>query len=549
MVGMSEGALGRALERLRKGPFARILENPQAYRLQVLLTDCEARDGVKRKQPGGEGEGSVEDWGAINRQGFRCDEEYFYPASTVKLCVAVAALHILDRLKEEDKGGAASALREALDTNTPLVFKYREKKGFRRTGEGPGEEKDAGSSSSKTEGGEIVLEDDETNAEGCAITLGHLIRNVFLVSSNGAFNLLLDFVGRQTLALFLEALGFKHFRVRDYFQDEDFGPRRNWTLLGLEILLPSSPSPSSSSTSNKKQRRLGVRCGDLGFSHLLLAHRDSDKQDVEQDVAPGMTEPEPEAERFGLFEDYSVGSSHISNPGDWDWHCEPCEPAEESPPPPQQEAKENEKKIIEKSGRTKELLPQRITTVPVHHKRPKDFSAKQQASLVELQDLLMLVVRPDLDRKKKKKKKKKSVLRAPLVLTHESRAFLLETMAMKTTESENPKYSPPKYFSSWNKFFLPGIVNARQRRSGKKSLGGGLSLRVYNKLGQAYGFSLDNAYVEDAETGRSFFLTACLYTNRNGVLNDNRYEYESVAEPFLSQLAEACCLELQAPSV
>ena len=75
-------------------------------------------------------------------------------------------------------------------------------------------------------------------------------------------------------------------------------------------------------------------------------------------------------------------------------------------------------------------------------------------------------------------------------------------------------------------------------------------VRIYNKLGQAYGFSLDNAYVEDTtETGRTaFFLTACLYTNRNGVLNDNCYEYESLGEPFLSQLAEACWLELQSAS-
>lgn len=44
-------------------------------------------------------------------------------------------------------------------------------------------------------------------------------------------------------------------------------------------------------------------------------------------------------------------------------------------------------------------------------------------------------------------------------------------------------------------------------------------------------------YVFDVETGRSFFLTAVIYTNANGVLNDDRYEYE-FADRTLADLAE-----------
>jgi len=62
-------------------------------------------------------------------------------------------------------------------------------------------------------------------------------------------------------------------------------------------------------------------------------------------------------------------------------------------------------------------------------------------------------------------------------------------------------------------------------------------LRIYNKIGRAYGFTIDNSYVFDVETGRSFFLTAVIYTNANGVLNDDRYEYE-FADCTLADLAE-----------
>ena len=61
---------------------------------------------------------------------------------------------------------------------------------------------------------------------------------------------------------------------------------------------------------------------------------------------------------------------------------------------------------------------------------------------------------------------------------------------------------------------------------------------VANKLGRAYGFSVDNAYVSDADTGRAFFLAACVETNANGVVNDDAYEYEEVADPFMENLAE-----------
>lgn len=44
------------------------------------------------------------------------------------------------------------------------------------------------------------------------------------------------------------------------------------------------------------------------------------------------------------------------------------------------------------------------------------------------------------------------------------------------------------------------------------------AVRVYNKLGRAYGFSVDNAYVLNVETGQAFFLTAAVYTNHNGTL-------------------------------
>ena len=62
------------------------------------------------------------------------------------------------------------------------------------------------------------------------------------------------------------------------------------------------------------------------------------------------------------------------------------------------------------------------------------------------------------------------------------------------------------------------------------------NIRIFNKIGLAYGFTIDNAYVIDFENKIEFLLAAVLYTNENQTLNDGIYEYDSVAFPFFGKL-------------
>ena len=63
--------------------------------------------------------------------------------------------------------------------------------------------------------------------------------------------------------------------------------------------------------------------------------------------------------------------------------------------------------------------------------------------------------------------------------------------------------------------------------------------RVYNKIGQAYGTSIDNAYIKNYQDDVEFFLAATIYTNKNKTINDNVYEYDQIAIPFLSKLSKS----------
>lgn len=159
---------------------------------------------------------------------------------------------------------------------------------------------------------------------------------------------------------------------------------------------------------------------------------------------------------------------------------------------------------------------------------PLDFAAKNRISLADLQRGLCMVVRPDAD------------CGGPgFALGAEDRAFLLAAMSEYAAESKNPVYAAADHPDDEVKFLLPGLARVVPKER----------LRVYNKIGQAYGFTTENAWVVDTQSGRGFFLAATLYTNEDGVLNDDQYEYAEVARPFLAALGEAAARRWLSASV
>lgn len=150
---------------------------------------------------------------------------------------------------------------------------------------------------------------------------------------------------------------------------------------------------------------------------------------------------------------------------------------------------------------------------------PMSFAQKNAIVLADLQDVLVEVVRPEIDTGK----------RGFPELTTAQRQFLVTTMGEYPRESANPRYDPKVHPDHAVKFVLRGVRTAVPQEH----------LRVHDKIGRAYGFSVENAWIEDTRTGVGFFLAIVLYTNDDGVLNDDRYEYETVADPFLDAVGAA----------
>ena len=62
------------------------------------------------------------------------------------------------------------------------------------------------------------------------------------------------------------------------------------------------------------------------------------------------------------------------------------------------------------------------------------------------------------------------------------------------------------------------------------------SIRIFNKVGDAYGFLIDAAYFADFKNNIEFQLSAVIYCNSDGIFNDDKYDYKDPGFPFMKNL-------------
>tara|TARA_S200000501_G_scaffold47259_1_gene38113 strand:- start:291 stop:1445 length:1155 start_codon:yes stop_codon:yes gene_type:complete len=146
-----------------------------------------------------------------------------------------------------------------------------------------------------------------------------------------------------------------------------------------------------------------------------------------------------------------------------------------------------------------------------------DFSSKNRSSLTDMHNIIKNLIYPEISISK-------------FNLNVEDYDFLRYWMSRFTYEDLGAKYiGDAKFFKSYNKFFIYGTDTILNNTD----------VRVYNKIGQAYGTSTDSAYIKNYKEDVEFFITATIYTNKNKIINDNIYEYGETAIPFLSRLSKA----------
>jgi hypothetical protein len=107
--------------------------------------------------------------------------------------------------------------------------------------------------------------------------------------------------------------------------------------------------------------------------------------------------------------------------------------------------------------------------------------------------------------------------------------FIYRYMSMYPTESKKPTYNSSGYYPAYCKWLFYGgdslaVVNP--------------NVRIFNKIGDSYGYDIDNAYIVDFNNKVEFMLTAVVQSNDDGIYNDNKYEYKTVCLPFMKNLGQ-----------
>ena len=146
---------------------------------------------------------------------------------------------------------------------------------------------------------------------------------------------------------------------------------------------------------------------------------------------------------------------------------------------------------------------------------PLDFSVKNRIYLNDLHHILQSVIFYE-----------QTPLKKRFNLTNEDRQFLLKWMHTLPTESQYPTYDSSEYWPAYCKFMYMG--------SEKTPIPS--NIKIFNKVGDAYGFLLDISYIVDPVNKVEFMLSGVIYCNKDGIINDSKYDYETIGYSFYKNM-------------
>ncbi len=150
-------------------------------------------------------------------------------------------------------------------------------------------------------------------------------------------------------------------------------------------------------------------------------------------------------------------------------------------------------------------------------REPMDFTTHNNFPLEDMQQVLQAALFPQSVPASKRFR-----------INEADHGFLLEYMAKLPSQSQYPHYDTAEFFDSYTKFFL--------YKAGRTKLPE--YIQDFNKTGWSYGFLTDVAYIRDTLNKVEFMLSGTIYTNRDGILNDDKYEYEETGYPFFKKTGE-----------
>ncbi len=146
---------------------------------------------------------------------------------------------------------------------------------------------------------------------------------------------------------------------------------------------------------------------------------------------------------------------------------------------------------------------------------PMDFSGKNRVSLEDQHQILRSVIFPGAVQQNQR-----------FNLSDGDYRFLYQYMSQYPGETKYPSYDTTANWDAFCKFLYWGSEKGPLPKN----------IRIFNKVGDAYGFLTDIMYFADFDRHIEFMVSATIYCNSDGILNDDKYDYETVGLPFMKNL-------------
>ncbi len=148
---------------------------------------------------------------------------------------------------------------------------------------------------------------------------------------------------------------------------------------------------------------------------------------------------------------------------------------------------------------------------------PMNFSKKNRISLEDLHGMLRSLIFPNTVPATQR-----------FNITADDYKFIYKYMSQFPAETLWPPYDTANFNDAFGKFLLYGAAKGSMPKN----------VRIFNKIGDAYGQMTDVAYVVDFDKKVEFFLSATINCNTDEIMNDDKYDYENIGLPFMKNLGK-----------
>lgn len=148
---------------------------------------------------------------------------------------------------------------------------------------------------------------------------------------------------------------------------------------------------------------------------------------------------------------------------------------------------------------------------------PFDMSAKNFITLQDLEASLQRVIFPEIFEAEERYN-----------LSNADYEFLYDIMPKTPLDFSYHRDHADDYYDSYVKFFWNG--------DSKEPIPD--NIKIFNKVGWAYGTLTDCSYIIDTKNKIEYFISATILVNENQIYNDGKYEYENIGLPYFAQLGK-----------